>query len=582
MREQRMKGDSTIHCDKDQSLRSSSGIEVSAYNLEPARESRFFKGKCPFWWRKNRTTKTAQEEVASKSRLCMEAAHESPIPAVRKPTQREGVLGRDPIEGSPGAKPASSLLRKLLCLKDTSKKPTQGLGASPIYGGNIRCGPVAALSRTADPQGESPLRWKPRSETQNPVEVISNNMETTDTTTKAETSWITKPWRTFRAAITSRVQRSDLPRIEKVTEDGEPPIPVKPEASSDSKMDTELLSDMEPKPSKAVPDRALLESKGSQRVSWHGLEIHRMADEDAVEPIAEERKSLSLEGSLWEENPVLKNISEWESLQKQVYNLLGGNGDEVQETAPEDEDLEGGGCGYWMDDEDEEQGLGDLAENPGGQGMLMATRDLGWLSNELLGHSASWKKNEEKTERGGPTKEESDRKATVVEDGEEGEHTKTIDGQDTNITHIDHLLLPLGSNIATSHHETSRTHISEDEGTLSPKKWEPITFLELSPPSFPTRASEKGLLPPKACDSEEREAQPGQIGVARKLLASSKETTGLATWHNAAGIGEAQDKQLIYRTAAEIVGAAIDAAAGQLAQKEEEDRAESELNETLP
>ncbi|XP_062818497.1 uncharacterized protein LOC134293782 [Anolis carolinensis] len=560
MREQRAKGDLTIHCDKDPT----SGIEVSTYKPELASENRFFKGKCPFWWKKNRATKSAQEEVASKSRLCVEAAHESPIPAVRKPSQREGLLGRDPSEGSPGAKPASSLLRKLLCLKDTSsrpKKPTQGSGASPIYGGNIRCGPVAALSRTADPQGESPLRWKPRSETQHPVEVISNNMETTEATDKAEASWITKPWRTFRTAITSRVQRSNLPRIEKATEDGEPHIPVKPEASSDSKVDTEL-SDTEPKSSKVFPD---LENKGSQRVSWHGLEIHRTANEDAPEPVVEERKSFSLEESLWEENPVLKNISEWENLQKQVYNLLGGNGDEVQDTAPEDEDLEGGGCGYWVDEEDED--LGDLAENPGGQGMLMATRDLGWLSSELLGNSTSWKKNE-KTETG---KEESDGKAITVDANEEGKHHKTIHGQDTDMTHIDTLLL----NIVTSHHDTSRTHVSENEETLSLKKWEPLTFPELSPTSFPTRALEKGLLLlPKACDSEE--------GVARKLLASDEETTGFATWHNDAGIGDAQDKQLIYQAAAEIVGAAIDAAAGQLAQKEEEGRAESELNKTIP
>ncbi|KAH0631584.1 hypothetical protein JD844_005982 [Phrynosoma platyrhinos] len=628
MREQLKKGNPTIHCDRNKDLasRASSGIEVATSKWEPTRESTlgngFFKRRCPFWWRKKRAAKSPKEEAVSKSRLCVEAAHESPIPAVRKPAPREEILGWIPGEESAGAKPGSSLLRKLLCLKVSPsqvKKPPHGLEASPLYRADSRCGPVAALSRTADPQGESPLRWKPRTESQSPAKATSNGaeVEVTDTTIKPEGSWITKPWRTFRTAITSRVKkRSVLPGIENnhgSTKDGDLHIPTEPETSSNPMINTtfgEHLSNRaaieDQKPSVAFPanvDNAhsIQGNKRSQRVSWHGMEIHRMAEDDAVGPNTEAKEeksiSLTLEGGHWEQNLVHKNASEWDNLQKQVYNLLRGNGAEARETVRGDEDLEQGGCGFWGEGlAEEEEDLADLAENPGGQGMLMATRDLRWLSNELLGSSKSWETEKKVARETDETQDSEEEKTSAVDASDGGQcNDKAALDLATDMSHIASFLFPppvLGSDtshvVESLHYDTSGTGTPEEEGTLFLQDRQPLTPLEFPPSSFPTKGSEQGLLNPPplktyemvAVDNE-KEGQ-GLPSPTRKMLPFAEEMHQATTWMDATAPGAEPDKQLIYMAAVEIVGAAIDAATVHLAKKEEEEQTESGLNKQVP
>ncbi|XP_042296461.1 uncharacterized protein LOC121915904 isoform X1 [Sceloporus undulatus] len=627
MREQLTKAKPTIHYDrnKDLALRASSGIEGSTSKRDPTRESTsgdgFFK-RCPFWWRKERAAKSLQEEAVPKSRLCMETAHESPIPAVRKPAPREETLGWLPGEESAGAKPGSSLLRKLLCLKvspSRMKEPPHGLEASPLYRASMGCGPVAALSRTADPQGESPLRWKPRAESHSPAEATSNGaeMDMADTTAKPEGSWITKPWRTFRTAITSRVKkRSILPGIESnqgATEDGDLHIPTEQESSSNPKTNTAFGEHMtnraaieDQKPSAAFPanvDNAhsIQENKRSQRVSWHGMEIHRTAEDDTLGPNTEAKEekstSLTLEGGRWEQNLVHKNVSEWDNLQKQVYNLLRGNGAEVEETAREDEDLEQGRCAYWVEGlMEEEEDLADLAENPGGQGMLMATRDLRWLSNELLGGPKSWEK-EKKVAREIDQAQDSEGK-TITEDASDGDQRNGKVPLDlaTDMSHITSFLFPPpfpGSDpshvVESLHYDTSGTDTPEEEGTLFPQDGQPLTPLEFPPSSFSTKSLEQGLLSPPplkpyemVAEDNEREGQQGLASPTRKMLPFTQEMHQATTWLDATAPGAEVDKQLIYMAAVEIVGATIDAVAVHLAKKEEEEQTESGLNKQAP
>ncbi|TFJ98653.1 proto-oncogene vav [Platysternon megacephalum] len=140
------------------------------------------------------------EPGTARSRLCLEANHESPIQAVRHPGGRAGALGsrQNSVPGSAG----SSLLRKLLCFKAASPgqkgwevPPCQGPGEG------TRHRPLATLSRSVEPFGESPLRWRQRADAPSPG----------GTGSRPWGSWAARPWRALRGLIAARAKRGAGP-----------------------------------------------------------------------------------------------------------------------------------------------------------------------------------------------------------------------------------------------------------------------------------------------------------------------------------------------------------------------------------
>ncbi|KAL8219921.1 UNVERIFIED_CONTAM: hypothetical protein K2H54_036270 [Gekko kuhli] len=320
--------------------------------------------------------------MVSRSRLCAEATHESPIQAVRKPTQRDA-LGLDTEEGSTRDKMGPSLLRKLWCLKATNsnlKKPPLRSEASPLQ--RPRCGPITALSRTADPHGESPLRWKPRAETQSPEEVGSlAEPERAETVHQLDTSWLVKPWRTFRTMMATRAKKGSVLSgnernpgaigrkvLSLPAELETSPATSATKPNREQQNNAVAVEDKTPPstpPSVADELCGSQEDEGANRTPQHRLESHRRM-EAILKPVP--KLPVREENGCCEDNPILEVVSELEGIQTEVCYLPGGRKLEAGGAGTEDEGPEQGDNGYWPELSARED-LAELAENPGGQGM---------------------------------------------------------------------------------------------------------------------------------------------------------------------------------------------------------------------
>ncbi|XP_033014712.1 uncharacterized protein LOC117052097 [Lacerta agilis] len=554
----------------------------------------FFKGRCPFWMKRKGAANPPQGQVTPKSRLCMEATHESPIQAVRKPATREDARGLDSDEESVRGGNGTSLLRNLLCLKKTPGGPE----ASPAQRARVRCGPVAALSRTADPQGESPLRWKPGAKAQSPAEASSIAETDVADTVDRFVGWWAKPWRAFRAMLRCRAKkRSVLPENErspKAAEGRGIRLPAEPETSPIARVDGS------PRFS-ATEDKTLAsdagethgpqeEGEGDRLSSRCGLEIHGRAEDDISDPATEREVDelctfLSEGRRPGDESRGHRGVFEWRG----ACHLPGGNGVEAGDVA--DRDPEPGDYGYWAEASDgEQQALADLAENPGGQGMVMATGDLGWLDTEFpaspvvgmggpkekRGRDVSAASNPESQATGGGN-------GRVADTGRENQHIR----QEV-LQHLSSCSVPPPASepgrsdaLKPDPYGAPRAYIAEEEeGETSPGFPQTLpTPLEPSP-SFPPRGQglPEGPPPPRPCEDGGREVCQRRGSSGRKLPSSTEEEEE----ETVPEPGEAGDKQRLYLAAVEIVGAAIDAAADQLAKAAEREQGEMGSSREVP
>ncbi|XP_034975529.2 uncharacterized protein LOC118087207 [Zootoca vivipara] len=539
----------------------------------------FFKGRCPFWPKRKGAAHPPQGQVTPKSRLCMEATHESPIQAVRKPATREYAQGLDSDEESVGGKTGCSLLRKLLCLKKTPTGPE----ASPAQMARARCGPVAALSRTADPEGESPLRWQSRAMAQSPAEASSiaeAAAAVADPVDRLVGWWVMKPWRAFRAMLRSRAKkRSVLPenkRIPKAVEERDIRLPAEPETSPIARRGGSLCFS-------ATEDKTLAsdmgETHGPQEEdegSRCGLEIHGRAEDDISDPATEQEVDelctfLSEGRQLREESRGLRGIFEWRG----AGHLPGGDGVEAEDIAEQAPEL--GDYRYWAEASDgEEQALGDLAENPGGQGMVMATRDLGWLDSELLTSPVvGMGGRKEKRGRDVSTASNPESQATEGENGRVVDIIREIKHIRQEVLHLSSCSVPLPASppgrsdaLKPDPYDASRAYIADKQGAPSPGFPQTLLTPLEPPPSFPPRGQglQEGPPPSRPCQVL---AEDGGREVCQKRGSSGRKLASPTEEETVAELGE-EDKQRLYLAAVEIVGAAIDAAAEQLAKAAEQ------------
>nr|XP_028597648.1 uncharacterized protein LOC114603082 [Podarcis muralis]XP_028597649.1 uncharacterized protein LOC114603082 [Podarcis muralis] len=540
----------------------------------------FFKGRCPFWLKRKGAANPPQ--VAPKSRLCMEATHESPIQAVRKPATREDAQGPDSDEESVRGKTGTSLLRKLLCLKTPS-----GPEASPAQRARVRCGPVAALSRTADPHGESPLKWKPRAKAPIPAEASSiAETAAADPVDRLVGWWVTKPWRAFRAMLRSRAKkRSVLPeskRSPKVVEERDIRLATEPETSPIARVDgSPRFSATEDKTLASDMGETQEEDEGEHLSSRCGLEIHGRAEDDISDPATEREVDelctfLSEGRRLREESRGLRGVFEWRG----TCHLPGGDGVEAEDVADQAPEL--GDYRYWAGASDgEEQALADLAENPGGQGMLMATRDLGWLNSELLASPVLVPKEKRGREVSATSNPESRENGRVAGASRETQHIHQ------EVLHLSSGLDPPPASppgrsdpLEADPYDAPKAHIVEEERAPSPDFPQTLLTLLEPPPSFPSggQGLQEGPPPLRPCqalaEDGGREVCQRRGSSGRKLPSPTEET--------AAEPGEEDDKQRLYQAAVEIVGAAIDAAAEQLAKAAEREQGELGSRREVP
>ncbi|XP_061452728.1 uncharacterized protein LOC133370428 [Rhineura floridana] len=580
----------------------------------------FLKRRCPFWRKRKGTANPPQGQEAPKSHLCVEDTHEGPIQAVRKPATWEDTRGLASDEESVQGRTGTSLLRKLLCLKATSsrlQKPPHNPEASPVHRASVRCGPVAALSRTADPPGESPLRWKPGTEVQSPADATSvpeTAAGASDTVDRLVGLWMAKPWRAFRAMMASRAKkRSALPEDERSHRGvGESDLcpSAQPETSPVTRVEKALreppgsfgaLEDQNPPstfPSSMDETYGAEEvDEGGCRSSWHGMGIHGQAGDDISDLVTErevnEICSFLSEGSgLREENPAPKIISEWEGLRRGAFDLPGGNGVKAEETAMEDEGPVQGDWGSWVEiSGGEDQDLADLAENPGGQGMVMATRDLGWLNSELLGGPVvglGGQKSEGGIDASTGSYPETQRaEGEHMSVGDRDTETKPGLHLTTAMTERGSCLLPLRL-LQTDRSNVVKSALYDPSGARFPGfLQDPLKPLE-SPSSFAPRGSEQGIqegLPTSASQQDlaaDAEACRQQGSPTGRLPLPPEETEEATAWLEAAGPEAEQDKRLIYLAAVEIVGTAINKAAEQLGKVAEQEQGELGSRKQVP
>nr|XP_020642798.1 dapper homolog 3-like [Pogona vitticeps] len=569
----------------------------------------FFQRKCPLWLRRRRAAHSPEGQAAARSRLCMEAAHESPIQAVRKPSPG----GWPSAEAPAGGETGPSLLRKLLCLKAASSRlkrpPPRGPEASLLYGASPRCGPVAALSRAADPQGESPLRWRPATEPQAPSAAAPQQGGPGRRRRM-------KPWQMFREAVASRAKkrpvlsgpgqqgREDLTDLGRPAEPGRSPslaraegVSGEPPGSLEAGEAGKLLS---ARPLNVGDTQGAQEGSGGHGSSRHSPEICRVVgDRREAGSRADPLRSPTPEKS---QSQMAKDIPEWERLQAWAYALSGRDRAEVAEAAREgqaSQQMEGG-CPLWAEEEEEEEepALAELAENPGGQGMLMGIRDFGWLNRELLGGPTSSRKAEaaaEKAHRAPHPEEEASRpgapggrswwksqgsQSLGTERISTGASFRTSSGREEGCG----AALPLQGVSGASPHPG----LPREGGLLIP-------WRVSSPPSVPHGAREpglpEGLLSPAPGHSlalsenrEKEEQGEQQASPEGKPLRPSTATERRPAEPQPEALGaEAKlDTHALRLAAVEIVGAAIDAAAAQLARKEEQELAALGLSKGCP
>ncbi|XP_067413416.1 collagen alpha-2(I) chain-like [Emydura macquarii macquarii] len=140
------------------------------------------------------------EPGATQSCRSMETNHEHPIPAVRPPASRAAALGsgRDSVPGSTG----SSLLRKLLCFKAASP----GRKVPPCHGEGAGHRPIATLSGGVAPLGEAPLRWRQRADSPSPGR---RGLGATPAPggARPRDSWGARPWQALQGLIAARTKR---------------------------------------------------------------------------------------------------------------------------------------------------------------------------------------------------------------------------------------------------------------------------------------------------------------------------------------------------------------------------------------
>ncbi|CAI5780642.1 Hypothetical predicted protein [Podarcis lilfordi] len=512
----------------------------------------------------------------------MEATHESPIQAVWKPATREDARGPDSDEESVRGKTGTSLLRKLLCLKTPS-----GPEAAPAQRARVQCGPVAALSRTADPHGESPLKWKPRAKAPIPAEA-SSIAETVaaDPVDRLVGWWATKPWRAFRAMLRSRAKkRSVLPeskRSPKAVEERDIRLPAEPETSPIARVDgSPRFSPTEDKTLASDVGETQEEDEGEHLSSRCGLEIHGRTEDDISDPATEREVDelctfLSEGRRLREESRGLRGVFEWRG----TCHLPGGDGVEAEDVADQAPEL--GDYGYWAEASDgEEQALADLAENPGGQGMLMATRDLGWLNSELLASPVVGSKEKRGREVSATSNPESRENGRVAGASRETQHILQ------EVLHLSSCSVPLPASppgrsdaLEPDPYDAPRAHIAEEERAPSPGFPQTLLTPLEPPPSFPPRGQGLQEGPPlsRPCQAL---AEDGGREVCQRRGSSGRKLPS-PTEEPEAELGEEDDKQRLYQAAVEIVGAAIDAAAEQLAKAAEREQGELGSSREFP
>lgn len=504
----------------------------------------------------------------------METTHESPIQAVRKPTQREA-LRLNSEEDSAREKTGLSLLRKLWCLKATKpKKPPLGSEASPLQ--RARCGPVTALSRTADPHGESPLRWKPRAERQSPEEAGSlSEPEKAETVHQLEASWLAKPWRTFRTKMAARAKKGSILSGNEMnpgaTGEKVLSLPAESETSPATRANKPIREQqnnavaLEDKTPPSTPPSVADELCGSQddeganRSPQHRLENHRRM-EAILKPVP--KLPVCEENGCREDDPILEVVSQLEGITEDCY-LPGGRKLAAGGSGTEDKGFEHGDNAYWPELSAGED-LAELAENPGGQGMVMATR--GWLTSEGLGGPTVDGKAAVST-RGHP-----DTQGIGQETGEMKHSDEHASRASPGKTGRASCFFP--SSVATSHH--SGTTALQEVATSCPAFSQEVNLPTPLAPS-PCREFERGAesRPPPTPIQTAALGPPGENSPSPgspmgQQTPSTTEPNGATSWPATPG---PEEKHLIYVAAVEIVEAAIDAAAEQLAKKEERERA---------
>lgn len=504
----------------------------------------------------------------------MEDTHESPIQAFRKPALRGRPLALDSDDDSTEGKVGPSLLRKLLCLKAKSSKLHKhhwGLGASPLSKAGAGCGPVAALSRTADPHGESPLRWKPRAEMQSPPETSSvTEPEKTGCVSSPGASCATKPWKSFRALMSSRAKKgSVLPENEqdrRVTEGGDLGLSAGTPATHMEKSTGEPPRHTVAAGSDEDGICRTQKENESPRTAQPGLEIHGRTGDIAELDSMEELCSLGEEHG--------RPPEDMDMLQRQGSGFSGVSVGDAEGGSTEDQDPDQEDDRYWEEAmAGGDQDLADLAENPGGQGMVMGTRDLGWLTREALGGS---------TIR--PVF------ALINHDSCQTKEEKVISGFITpKFHHVERMMVVGAASAEADADRTAKTVPTDQQGSLEPSPPCEISgacTLEESGPPFPCFSQDLDLLasPPRCSSFSAREQDPpalqpsssfntaptGRLQGSHTKMAPPGPEIYKASAQSAASMAseDTQSKQRLYRAAAEIVGAAIDAAAEQLAQKE--------------
>ncbi|XP_044291372.1 collagen alpha-1(III) chain-like [Varanus komodoensis] len=519
----------------------------------------FLKMKCPLWRRRKSTASALQDQATPRSRLCMEAAHESPIQAVRKSASQGGAWGLGSEEESAPGKAETSLLWRLLCLKATSSRPQSpphGLGASPLCRASSSCGPVTALRRTAEPQGESPLRWRSRAAPQSPAEAASLPEPEAETAEKLGGSWTMKPWRALRAVMISRTKReSVLPgnKGEHATAgEGDPGLPMRPAtpsgAGTDGASGQATAADRHA-PSAFAPsvDDAHGACEASREL-WRGTETHSgVGDSDLLGLLAElEAKHESRWSALGKSRSEQEPAPESASGHVPQGLRLRGAGAEAAAMADEGE-------GRWA--QEQEQELADLAENPGGQGMLMATRDLAWLSREVLGGPAV---GQVARHGGGSAASAPEVRERETEEGNSarggGPPGELAPGPATDLSRPGRRPPPPPASGSTAAGTCRR-----------PAPGQPS-------PSLPPGDLARGFLggPPSGTPEASGCSQP-QGGPARESPPPTREAHGAVGGRDATGPGEECAERLLHRAAAEIVGAAIHRATERLVAEEEEE-----------
>ncbi|XP_077174773.1 uncharacterized protein LOC143828316 [Paroedura picta] len=540
----------------------------------------FFDRKLPSWLRRKGPTDSPQGLVVSRSRLCIEATHESPIQAVRKPTPGMS-LGLN-TEDATQEKTGPSLLRKLWCLKATNsklKKPPIGAEVSPLQG--ARCRTVAALSRTADPHGESPLRWKPRAETQSPEEVGSlSEPEKAETARHQEASWLAKPWRTFRTIMATRAKKGSVlsgnKRNPGATGGKVLSLPAELETSpatsannpTGEQQDSVVVAEDKTPPS--TPPSVVEELCGSREDEGvNGSPQRRLESHRRVEAILKPVPKLPAhEGhGCCEDHPVLQVASELEGIQNEAGYLPLGRALEPGGAGPEDDG-----------DEEEEQDwpelsagedLAELAENPGGQGMLMATR--GWSNSEGVGGQKLEGKAAKST--GSYPNMQGSKQNTVAS----AESPREIKHSDEGVSDVSPDKTCRGSGLFPPAPSANGTRSVVPSYRPSPSHPTFSQEVDRLAPMGPCPSGEvgRGAEGSLTCGPDQAAARDPAGESSSSSPGSPKGELQAATPCPGTTGPEEKQKHLLYVAAVEIVGAAIDAATEQLAKKRARENAAS-------